>query len=127
MLHTYPITPRRTDQHQTLSVILILSRQHRLVINLVIIADQAIYRPRMQPARDLNIRGGRVPRGIAQEVNNRRSQVVLGTQPLQRRRHPHLLALTFALHLADSTRHVRVDKAWRNRVDADVVRRQLHG
>lgn len=65
----------------------------------------------MQSTRNLNIGRSGMSRRIAQQVDNRGGQIILGTQPLQRRGHPHLLSLALALRLPDLAGHLRVDKA----------------
>ena len=91
-----------------------------------LIRNKTINRSSMQPARNRNVGRYRVYRGVAQKVNGRAREVVLLAPALVRRREPHLLAFApGALGLAHAPRHVRVDKAGRDGVDVDAVRREL--
>lgn len=94
---------------------------------LLLPGNNTINRSRMQTSSDLNIRRRSMPSSITQQVDNSTREVILSAQALQRRRQPHLVALTLALDGAHRTRHLRVHVARRDGVDADVVGRQLDG
>ena len=77
----------------------------------------------MEPAGYLNISGSGMPRSITEEVDHGSGEVVLGAQPLQWGREPHLLSLALALHFSHVPRHLRIHEPRRDRVDPNVIRR----
>ena len=64
-------------------------------------------------------------RRIAQQIHRRASEIILCTEPLIRWCKPHLLPLAFALQLPDFSRHLGVDEAGGDGIDANALGGEL--